>query len=166
VGNNPLKYVDPTGNIPIMAALGFGVMTAVASAAGYWIGSGATGTFSWTGLAIATGTGFLAGTMAPLVATKTVGAMILSGTANTVQYVATRIVERQKIDVADAVFSFGVGLVGGRVGRPASQELGRTLRWWVATFGRSTISAGISNMPRPIPSHDTIPQPAFELWPG
>ncbi|WP_144392317.1 RHS repeat-associated core domain-containing protein [Pleionea sediminis] len=124
---NPIYFIDPDGRIPL--PLFTGAIGALAGGIGNLVGHLFTGDcIDWGNVAIAAGTGFVAGAAAPFVATSYAGAMALGATANVAQYAATQLSNGDPISAGGALINAGTaGALGGAVGGPVSRYSG--LRW-------------------------------------
>jgi RHS repeat-associated protein len=116
VGGDPINRVDPHGTGINLVS---GLVGAAASGLGNIIGQLLTAParcFSLGDALIATGTGFVAGFLAPQTAVTRAGAMLLGGTANVVQYVTTQVVSGERLSGGDLALSLAAGAVGGALG--------------------------------------------------
>ncbi len=117
--NNPVAYVDPDGHIAFVALLVPGLIGAAASGLGYIASVALTGQeFNVKSFAVATGVGFVAGALTPVVAVNAVGAVALGAAANVAQYALTQVVHGQPLSIRDAAINAGAGAVGGAVAGP------------------------------------------------
>ena len=117
--NNPLAYMDPDGHIAFVALLVPGLIGAGAGGLGYIASVALTGQeFNLKSFAVATGVGFVAGALAPVVAVNAVGAVALGAAANVTQYALTQVVNEQPLSIQDAAINAGAGVVGGAVTGP------------------------------------------------
>jgi len=127
VRDDPVNFVDPTGEIGFAVfAISAGI-GAVVGGAGYagglaisnWLrGRSTFEGFDKRALGIAIGTGFVAGLAAPVVATSYVGAALLSTTANVAQYALTQRITRQPRTNAGYTIAAVSGVAGGLIGGP------------------------------------------------
>jgi len=120
VSNDPVNLVDPDGQfaIPLITAGVGAAIGGVGYTGGLVIsnvikGRSAFDGFSGKALAVAVGTGAVAGLVAPYTATTLVGSAITSGVANLVQYAGTQYVTNQPITLTGAGISAGFGAVSG-----------------------------------------------------
>jgi len=119
--NNPLAYVDPDGHIAFVALLVPGLIGAGAGGLGYIASVALTGqelNLKSFAVAVATGVGFVAGALAPVVAVNAVGAVALGAAANVTQYALTQVVNEQPLSIQDAAINAGAGVIGGAIAGP------------------------------------------------
>ena len=117
--NNPLCYTDPDGHLAFLALLVPGLIGAAAGGLGYAASVALTGQeFNVKSFAVATGVGFVAGALAPVVAVNAVGAVALGAAANVTQYALTQVVNEQPLSIQDAAINAGAGVVGGAITGP------------------------------------------------
>jgi hypothetical protein len=160
VGNNPLKYVDPTGHFPVLAPLiivaakvvtykylKHVALSGVASGAGYAMMAAATGTFSWKDLGIAVGTGMISGVLSPSMAITASGARLLGAVANTVQYCAMQITSGQAPAPSGMLWAAATGYVAGHFG--GTFGTGSGVQFYTLTSLRSLGASIVSNTPLP-----------------
>lgn len=121
---NPVMYYDPDGRIPLPVITGIigGIAGGIGNAIGQVISNGGFNCFNWKNVAVATGTGFVAGAAAPFVATSYLGAVALGGTANVVQYGATQAVNGQQVTASGAALSAATGVAGGAIAGPIARN--------------------------------------------
>lgn len=148
VGNNPATYADPSGRFLLNLALG--AVGAVASGGTSLVTElvRTDGDFSQidrTKVMVATGTGFVASALAPVVATSAIGAAALGGTANIVQYAANNYLHGQAGTILGGAVQFGTGAVGGAIGgalaRGAGLRFDETSPWIDPTAARGANEA-------------------------
>ena len=130
VNNNPIKANDPTGHcidgistaFCIAVAVG-AVVGGVASATGYIAATKMMGQeVNVKSLIVATGSGIVAGALAPIIAvTAPVAAVIpatlaMYGTVSATQYAVDQVVNDKPVDTNTAIANFGVGAFTGIIG--------------------------------------------------
>lgn len=117
-------YYDPDGKVPLPVITGIigGIAGGVGNAIGQVISNGGFNCFNWKNVAVATGTGFVAGAAAPFVATSYLGVAALGGTANVVQYGATQSVNGQQVTASGAVLNAVTGVAGGVIAGPIARN--------------------------------------------
>ena len=121
--NDPTDFTDPSGDfipLPIITgAIGAGAGF-VGDLGGQIVGNirqhKPLSNIDWKEVAVATGGGAVAGALAPVVATTTLGASILGGVTNVAQMFVLSRWEHKCITTEGALFSFGIGAVGGVFG--------------------------------------------------
>jgi len=139
--NSPIIHNDPSGNCidgvstAFCIAVAVGAVTGgISSAIGYITATKMLGQeINYKSLAIATGSGVVAGALAPIIAitapvTAIVPAtLIMYGTMATTQYIVDQKVNNKPVDAASAMANFGVGAITGIIGGVYSpfDEIGR-----------------------------------------
>jgi len=124
--NNPAKFVDPNGEVPLpFVTGGIGLVAgAIGSAVGQVIVNKGFKNFSTKDVAIAGGVGLAAGAAAPFVATTTTGAAVLGVIANVLQVGTTELANGRDITREKLAFAATTGLVAGAVAGPVSRSSG------------------------------------------
>ncbi len=122
---NPLYYYDPDGRLalPIITA----IIGSAAGGLGSIISQGLQngfGCINWKNVAVATGTGIVAGAIAPFAASTYSGAAALGATANTGQYVATQAINGDSVSTTGLAISVATGVAGGVIAGPVSRSSG------------------------------------------
>ena len=127
--NDPVNFRDPDGKIPLPIITGIigGIAGGAGNAISQIITNGGFDNFNVTNVLIATGTGAVAGALAPFAATSMAGTIGLGATANVTQYGITQYANNQNISTSGVLFSLGTGAIGGLIAGPISPGSG--LRW-------------------------------------
>ena len=129
VGNNPVNFNDPTGNVPVPLPLITGAIGGGFGAAGSAIGQLASNgfdDFSFKEVSVAAGVGFAAGAAAPITATTFLGAALTGGVANVAQLGINEAIDGNiaNVTVGDVVVAGTTGFVGGAVGGSFTRSTG------------------------------------------
>ncbi|MBI4744623.1 MAG: RHS repeat-associated core domain-containing protein, partial [Actinobacteria bacterium] len=113
--NNPVNLIDSEGEVPVPLPIITGAVGAIASAGGYLAATALSGEeVNIKDLAVAAGTGFAAGVLAPTYGTTVGGAMILSAIANVAQYGIGNTVNNRESTLVGYGVNIATGLVAGR----------------------------------------------------
>lgn len=117
---DPLNYLDRDGRAPLPVVTGIigGVAGGIGSAIGQIIANRGFDCFSWTDVGIATGVGAVAGALAPITATTTLGAAVSGGFANVAQTYLTDQAHGKSSGLNEYGASFVLGMIGGGFGGP------------------------------------------------
>ena len=126
VGNNPVNFNDPTGNVPVPLPLITGVIGGGFGAAGSAIGQIASNgfdDFSFKEVSVAAGVGFAAGAAAP---TTFVGAALTGGVANVAQLGINEAIDGNiaNVTAGDVALAGVTGLAGGALGGAVTRSAG------------------------------------------
>lgn len=122
---NPVSFVDPDGRVPvpvITGAIGAGAGF-VGSVVGQSISKGFNNV-DWGDAFIAGGSGAVAGALAPFVATKLTGAVLLGSSANIAQYIVTQLSNDELITLEGIAINAGTGALAGLTGGAFSKPSG------------------------------------------
>jgi RHS repeat-associated protein len=122
----PLKYTDPRGQIPLpLITAGIGAVAGgLGDLGGQVIGNIRNGrpisNIDMKEVIVATGTGAVAGALAPIAATTWAGAAILGGLSSAAQMLVLNHWENRCTTSSGLAFAFGLGALGGLAGGPTS----------------------------------------------
>jgi RHS repeat-associated protein len=128
--NRPLNYTDPEGEfilaVPLPIATGIigGLAGGLGDLGGQVIGNIRNGrpltNINVKEVIVATGTGAVAGALAPIAATTWAGAAILGGVANVAQKLVLNHWEHKCITSSGLTLAFAMGALGGLAGGPTT----------------------------------------------
>jgi RHS repeat-associated protein len=153
---NPLRYTDPDGHFAFLIPLVTGLIGGVAGGAGSLIAQMAQGegTLSerwedvdWGNVGIATGVGFVAGALAPLIVTP-LGAIALGADATVSQYALTQWSNDETITAEGTAINLAAGGLSGLVVGPCPQPDPSKLMFketsgWLDTSVAEAVNTGI-----------------------
>jgi RHS repeat-associated protein len=113
--NNPLRFTDPTGELPHLLGLCLigGIVGGAGTAFGDYLANGET---SWKHVVTGAAVGCVTGVVAPFAGVTLRGAMLVGGVGNVAQDAITKYLDCKEWSPWDAVTSFGFGMLGGGLG--------------------------------------------------
>ena len=124
--NNPVVYMDDSGNSATLITLGImavgGLIGAVVSAAASTVTQySLTGSVNWSSVGVSAVTGFVSGAIAasPI---GIVGQIVLGGVIGGASYAVDCKVNGRPIDAFEAVLSIVMGMASGTIGGPGANE--------------------------------------------
>ena len=161
--NDPINLTDSNGYIaPFLVTGGIGAGAgAIGNTISQVIRNKGFSNFDWRELGVATGTGFVAGMAAPIVASSFVGSALLGAGANMLQTALTNAVKKECNSPGDYLTSGLAGLIGGGISGPITKVTGIQFAtnspWLDQAIARSLnnqamikLNAGLTNIIRNI----------------